>query len=90
MILRTGKLNDTSKGAVMSSNGNRKKMAKKGILFGAGAVLAAICPPAAVGVAAATFLGSARKYAKSGDVQDAQGLVSGYADLSGSSGDKAK
>ena len=72
----------------MSQSDTRGKMAKKGLLFGAGAALAAICPPAAVGLAAATFLGSARKYVKSGDVRDAQGLVTGYSDLSGASGGK--
>lgn len=74
----------------MSKKDSRNDMAKKGLLFGAGAALAAVCPPAAIGLAAATFLGSARKYAKSGDVRDAQGLVTGYCDLSGGPGSRDK
>lgn len=72
----------------MSKNDSRGKVAKRGLLLGAGAALAAVCPPAAVGLVATTFLGSARKYAKSGDVRDAQGLITGYSDLSGASGGK--
>lgn len=74
----------------MSKKDSRNGMAKKGLFLGAGAALAAVCPPAAIGLAAATFLGSARKYAKSGDVRDAQGLVTGYSDLSGGSGSRDK
>lgn len=64
------------------SNDGRRAAAKKGLALGAGALLAVVCPPAALGAAAAALLGGARRYAKTGDPRDAETMVSGYSDLS--------
>ncbi len=70
-----------------AKNKTRKKAIKTAVGLGATAVLAVVCPPAALGAAAAVALGSARRFAQSGDPQDAKGMVTGFDDLSDSLGD---
>ena len=50
-----------------------------------GVALTAVCPPAGIASGALTTAKSARKYAQSGNPNDARGMVAGYADALGSS-----
>ena len=63
--------------------GQKQESAKGLLKLAAFAGLAVVNPAAGAAVAGATFLKSARKYARSGDPKDARGMLAGYADLSG-------
>ena len=66
----------------MSKESTQRNAVRTAVGLGLGAALATLFPPAGIAVAVGTVLRSARKYAQSGDVRDAQGMVTGYSDAS--------
>jgi hypothetical protein len=64
---------------------SQKKAVKAGIGLAAGVGLAAVCPPAAAIVGFATFFRSARRFAQTGNVNDARGMITGFGDVSSAS-----
>jgi hypothetical protein len=68
----------------MSDEDDRtRKNRKRALGIGATALLTAACPPAGVIVGLASFFRGARRYAQSGDIDDATDMVMSYTDASG-------
>ena len=63
--------------------GKRLKCAVKLGKLAAGIGVAVACPPAGAALGAVAFLKGARKFAKSGNPRDAQGMITGYGGIFG-------
>lgn len=58
--------------------GKKRKQVKTLLGIAAGLAVTAVCPPAGVAFGMACFLKGAKKYAKSGKIEDAQDMILNY------------